>query len=76
LRSGGLPGLFEPKAELPLWPLVSGAAIDLWSRRRVLTLVGRPDAGWVCSRFPCAPATTDARPVALWRGKTALESEA
>src|SRR5690606_18088720 len=28
---------------------------DLWARRRGLALVDRPEAGWICRRYACAP---------------------
>jgi competence protein ComEC len=36
-------------------PGVRTFATDLWSRRRGLTGVDRPDDGWVCDRFSCRP---------------------
>tara|TARA_R110001606_G_scaffold71247_17_gene163861 strand:- start:107462 stop:109621 length:2160 start_codon:yes stop_codon:yes gene_type:complete len=36
-------------------PGVRTFATDLWSRRRGLQGVDRPDAGWVCDRFSCRP---------------------
>jgi len=51
-------------------PGVRAFATDLWSRRRGLTLAERPEEGWVCERYSCAPTTGNA-PVALWWGKTA-----
>lgn len=50
-------------------PGVREFAADLWSRRRGLILADRPDEGWVCGRFACAPQTVEAGPVALWWGK-------
>ncbi|CAN5218316.1 ComEC/Rec2 family competence protein [soil metagenome] len=57
-------------------PGVREFAADLWSRRRGLTLTDRPDTGWVCGRFACAPLTPDAGPIALWWGKKAPGDEA
>jgi competence protein ComEC len=53
---------------LAVRPGVREFAADLWSRRRGLTLADRPDEGWVCGRFACAPQVRDAAPVALWWG--------
>ncbi len=36
-------------------PGIRTFATDLWSRRRGLTGVDRPEAGWVCDRFGCRP---------------------
>ena len=57
-------------------PGVREFAADLWSRRRGLTLTDRPDGGWVCGRFACAPLNPYAGPVALWWGKKAPSDEA
>lgn len=50
-------------------PGVRQFAVDVWSRRRGLEAVERPDAGWTCARFGCGPAVADAAPVALWWGR-------
>ena len=52
-------------------PGVRQFAVDVWSRRRGLTPAERPDEGWTCTRFACAPATPAAGPLALWWGKRA-----
>ena len=57
-------------------PGVREFAADLWSRRRGLTMTDRPDEGWVCGRFACAPLTADAGPVALWWGRRAPADDA
>ena len=57
-------------------PGVREFAVDLWSRRRGLTLAERPDEGWICNRFSCAPSTAVAGPVALWWGRKAPEPDA
>ncbi|MBI2260112.1 MAG: ComEC/Rec2 family competence protein [Caulobacterales bacterium] len=56
-------------------PGVRQFAIDVWSRRRGVTPVERPDEGWTCTRFSCAPATPSAGPLALWWGKRAPSGE-
>jgi competence protein ComEC len=48
-------------------PGVRQFAIDVWTRRRGLTPVDRPEAGWTCGRLSCAPSGTGA--VALWWGR-------
>lgn len=50
-------------------PGVRAFASDVWSRRRGLEAVDRPDAGWTCTRFSCAPEATG--PVAVWWGRRA-----
>jgi competence protein ComEC len=52
-------------------PGVRQFAVDVWSRRRGVDPVERPVGGWVCSRSACAPAAPNARPLALWWGRTA-----
>ncbi len=56
-------------------PGVRRFAVDVWSRRRGVAPVERPDAGWTCTRFSCAPETADAGPLALWWGKGAPSVE-
>lgn len=56
-------------------PGVRAFATDLWSRRRGLSAVDRPEEGWVCARYSCAPEKVDAT-IALWWGKTAPDAEA
>ncbi len=50
-------------------------AVDVWSRRRGLTPVMRPEEGWTCTRFSCAPASPEAGPLALWWGRRAPGAE-
>ena len=52
-------------------PGVRQFAVDVWSRRRGLKAEARPDEGWRCSRFSCAPDKSGAGPVALWWGRKA-----
>ncbi len=54
-------------------PGVREFAVDVWSRRRGLTVVDRPTDGWTCTRFSCAPAT--AGPMAIWWGRRAPSAE-
>lgn len=56
-------------------PGVRQFAVDVWSRRRGLTPVERPEESWTCSRFACAPATPAAGPMALWWGRRAPSME-
>lgn len=56
-------------------PGVRQFAVDVWSRRRGVTPVGRPDEGWTCTRFSCAPSPPSAGPLALWWGKRAPSVE-
>ncbi|MGA0545658.1 ComEC/Rec2 family competence protein [Brevundimonas sp. VNH65] len=50
-------------------------AVDVWSRRRGLDAVARPDQGWSCSRFSCAPEDAGIGPVALWWGRRPPEPD-
>lgn len=50
-------------------PGVRQFAVDVWSRRRGLEAADRPDEGWVCGRFSCAPAAQASGPVAVWWGR-------
>jgi hypothetical protein len=70
----GLPAANLAQA-LAVRPGVREFAADLWSRRRGLTLTDRPEAGWVCGRYACAPEVRDAAPVALWWGTKAPTPE-
>ncbi len=56
-------------------PGVRTFASDLWSRRRGLEPVDRPETGWTCGRFSCAPEADAAGPVALWWGRRAPTAE-
>jgi competence protein ComEC len=57
------------KLALAVRPGVREFASDLWSRRRGLTLTDRPEEGWLCGRYACAPVGAGMSPVALWWGK-------
>ncbi|MBB5745773.1 ComEC/Rec2 family competence protein [Brevundimonas variabilis] len=50
-----------------LRPGVRTFASDVWSRRRGLQPVPRPDEGWTCDRFSCVPDGENGS-VALWWG--------
>ena len=52
-------------------PGVRQFAVDVWSRRRGLEAVERPDEGWTCSRFSCGASDPGAVPIALWWGRRA-----
>ena len=56
-------------------PGVRQFAVDVWSRRRGVTPVDRPEEGWTCTRFSCAPAIPGAGPLALWWGRRAPSAE-
>ena len=56
-------------------PGVRQFAVDVWSRRRGVTPVERPQEGWTCTRFSCAPAIPGAGPLALWWGRRAPSAE-
>jgi competence protein ComEC len=72
IGDGGTNAAFHQDGEaVVVRPGVREFAADLWSRRRGLTLTDRPDEGWVCGRFACAPLSADAGPVALWWGRKA-----
>jgi competence protein ComEC len=69
IGDGGTNAAFHSGREaVAVRPGVREFAADLWSRRRGLTLADRPDEGWVCGRYACAPEVRDAAPVALWWG--------
>lgn len=53
-------------------PEVRRFASDLWSRRRGLEAVGRPQEDWTCKRSFCAP---DDGLLALWWGRAAPSAE-
>jgi len=77
IGDGGTNAAFSRAEEaVAVRPGVREFAVDLWSRRRGLTLVDRPEAGWACGRHACAPETPDAGPIALWWGKTAPDAAA
>ncbi len=56
-------------------PGVREFAVDLWSRRRGLEVVGRSLDNWSCDRSSCRPDTPDAGPVALWWSKRAPDAD-
>ncbi len=77
IGDGGTNAAFSRAGEaVAIRPGVREFAGDLWSRRRGLTLTGRPDAGWICTRYSCSPETPADGPIALWWGKTPPDSEA
>jgi competence protein ComEC len=77
IGDGGTNAAFHRGREaVAVRPGVREFAADLWSRRRGLTLADRPEEGWVCGRFACAPQTADAGPVALWWGRKPPSDEA
>lgn len=57
-------------------PGVREFAVDVWSRRRGLGAVLRPNEGWDCGRFSCAPEHAASGPVALWWGRGAPDENA
>src|SRR6478672_1083736 len=59
----------QAEQTLVMRPGVRQFAVDVWSRRRGVSPVGRTAEGWACTRFACAPATPAAGPLALWWGK-------
>ena len=52
-------------------PGVREFAVDLWSRRRGLSMTDRPETDWTCDRFSCRPNIKEAGPVAIWWGRKA-----
>jgi competence protein ComEC len=56
-------------------PGVRQFAVDVWSRRRGLPAGGRPEEGWTCSRFACAPTRPSDGPLAMWWGRRAPSPE-
>lgn len=67
IGDGGTQAAFVRAGEaVVMRPGVRTFASDVWSRRRGLEAVDRPDAGWTCTRFSCAPEDTG--PVAVWWG--------
>jgi competence protein ComEC len=76
IGEGGTQAAFVSGGEaVVVRPGVRRFAVDVWSRRRGLEAVQRPDEGWACSRFACAPAEAGAGPVALWWGRRAPSVE-
>lgn len=72
IGDGGTNAAFSAGGEaVTLRPGVREFAVDLWSRRRGLTLAPRSEDGWTCTRFSCAPVEAGSAPVALWWGKRA-----
>ncbi|WP_421728906.1 ComEC/Rec2 family competence protein [Brevundimonas sp.] len=77
IGDGGTNAAFsEGREAVAIRPGVREFAADLWSRRRGLALVARPDEGWTCQRYGCAPVSPGAGPIALWWGKRAPDAEA
>lgn len=71
IGDGGTNAAFaEAGQAVVLRPGVRQFAVDLWARRRGLAPTPRPDDGWMCQRYACAPEASSA-PVALWWGTAA-----
>ena len=76
IGDGGTNAAFNQAGEaVVVRPGVRQFAVDLWSRRRGLELMPRPEEGWACKRSFCAPEMDEAGPVALWWGKKAPTGE-
>jgi competence protein ComEC len=74
IGDGGTQAAFVRAGEaVVLRPGVRTFASDIWSRRRGLDAVDRPDAGWTCTRFSCAPEAVG--PVAVWWGRRAPDAD-
>jgi len=74
IGDGGTKAAFVRAGEaVVLRPGVRTFASDVWSRRRGLEAIDRPDAGWTCTRFSCAPEATG--PVADWWGRRAPDAD-
>lgn len=74
IGDGGTQAAFVRAGEaVVMRPGVRTFASDVWSRRRGLEAVDRPDAGWTCTRFSCAPEATG--PVAVWWGRRAPDAD-
>lgn len=75
IGDGGTNAAFRVGTEaVVVRPGVRTYAVELWARRRGLTPVDRPDAGWTCARLACAPEKPQAVPVALWWGRRAPDT--
>ncbi|MFN3878849.1 MAG: ComEC/Rec2 family competence protein [Brevundimonas sp.] len=72
IGDGGTNAAFHrEKAAIVVRPGVREFAVDLWSRRRGLTMTDRPETGWACERFSCRPEAEQVGPVAIWWGRKA-----
>ena len=70
IGDGGTNAAFHREREaVVVRPGVREFAVDLWSRRRGLTMTDRPETGWVCERFSCRPEAERVGPVAIWWGR-------
>lgn len=76
IGDGGTNAAFHrDQAAVVVRPGVREFAVDLWSRRRGLTMRDRSETGWVCDRFSCRPETSEAGPVAIWWGRKSPSSD-
>ncbi|WOB77725.1 ComEC/Rec2 family competence protein [Brevundimonas nasdae] len=76
IGDGGTNAAFHhDQAAVVVRPGVREFAVDLWSRRRGLTVTDRSETGWVCDRFSCRPDTHEAGPVAIWWGRKSPSSD-
>lgn len=72
IGDGGTNAAFHrEKQAVVVRPGVREFAVDLWSRRRGLTMMDRPETGWACERFSCRPEAERVGPVAIWWGRKA-----
>lgn len=72
IGDGGTNAAFHREKEaVVVRPGVREFAVDLWSRRRGLTMADRSETGWVCDRFSCRPEANQAGPVSIWWGRKA-----
>lgn len=72
IGDGGTNAAFHREKEaVVVRPGVREFAVDLWSRRRGLTITDRPETGWACERFSCRPEAEQVGPVAIWWGRKA-----
>lgn len=72
IGDGGTNAAFHREKEaVVVRPGVREFAVDLWSRRRGLTMTDRPETGWACERFSCRPEAEQVGPVAIWWGRKA-----
>lgn len=72
IGDGGTNAAFHrEKQAVVVRPGVREFAVDLWSRRRGLTMTDRPETGWGCERFSCRPEAERVGPVAIWWGRKA-----
>lgn len=70
IGDGGTQAAFvRERTAVVVRPGVRQFAVDVWSRRRGLTAEARPQDGWTCTRFACAPAAPEAGPLAVWWGR-------